>query len=148
MSLRDLYQEVIIDHSKKPRNFRAQPEAARKVEGYNPLCGDKLMLYVDLEDNRVKDVSFEGSGCAISTASASIMTQVLKGKTMQEADAIISGFQKLVTGEPQTEGDPDLGKLEVFAGVCEFPSRVKCAILSWHTMRTALKGEERVVSTE
>ncbi len=146
--LQDLYQEVIIDHSKRPRNFGKLAQGGRKMEGHNPLCGDRLTLYVDVADGVVKDVAWEGAGCAISTASASIMTQALKGKSIDEADQMIEGFQHLVTGRPQPEGAPPLGKLEVFAGVCEYPSRVKCASLAWHTMRSVLHGKSEPVSTE
>jgi nitrogen fixation NifU-like protein len=147
--LRDLYQEVILDHYKRPRNFRRIEEGARHVEGNNPLCGDRLTVYAQVEDGVVKDLSFEGSGCAISTASASLMTEALKGKTPEEAEELFRKFHELVTGDheqsPETEG---LGKLAVFAGVREFPARVKCASLAWHTVRAALQGEETTVSTE
>src|SRR5713101_687415 len=121
--LRELYQEVILDHYKKPRNFRALPDANRKLEGYNPLCGDRITVYLKVEDGVVRDIGFQGAGCAISTASASMMTDSLKGKTIDEAEAIFRGFHDLVTGK-QAHGE--LGKLEVFAGVKEFPVRVKC----------------------
>jgi nitrogen fixation protein NifU and related proteins len=146
--LRELYQEVILDHHKKPRNFR-KLEGARHVEGYNPLCGDKVTIYVKLEGDVVRDVSFQGTGCAISTASASMMTESLKGKTRAEAEALFQSFHALVTGKAPTEGGaPDLGKLEVFSGVREFPVRVKCATLAWHTFHAALAGEDKTVSTE
>ena len=145
--LRELYQEVILDHHKKPRNFRKQ-EGARHVEGYNPLCGDKVTVYVKLDGDVVKDVSFQGTGCAISTASASMMTESLKGKTREEAEALFHAFHDLITGkEPAGEG-PALGKLAVFAGVRDFPVRVKCASLAWHTLHAALEGKEEPVSTE
>ncbi len=147
--LRDLYQEVILDHYKRPKNFRKIEGQARRVDGHNPLCGDRLTVYAQVEDGVVKDVSFEGTGCAISTASASLMTESLKGKTAQEAEQLFHKFHELVTGDP--EGTPDiegLGKLEVFAGVREFPARVKCASLAWHTVRAALQGEDQTVSTE
>jgi len=149
-SLGSLYQEVVLDHSRKPRNFKALDGANRKADGYNPLCGDKVTIYIKLEDGRVADISFQGSGCAISTASASILTETLKGKTEQEVETLFEKFHDLVTGESRNE-DPDatdLGKLEVFSGVSEFPARVKCATLSWHTLRAALKGEVGKVSTE
>jgi nitrogen fixation NifU-like protein len=149
--LRELYQEVILDHHKRPRNFRKLAGDARHVEGYNPLCGDRVTVYVQLEGDRVKDVSFEGSGCAISTASASMMTEALKGKTRPEAEALFHAFHELVTGAPGADpGDvnPALGKLAVFSGVREFPIRVKCATLAWHTFRAALEGKEEPVSTE
>jgi len=147
-SLGSLYQEVVLDHSRKPRNFRAIEGASRKADGYNPLCGDKVTIYLKLEDGRVADISFQGSGCAISTASASILTETLKGKTAQEVEALFEKFHDLVTGEAREVDAPDLGKLEVFSGVSEFPARVKCATLSWHTLRAALKGEAEKVSTE
>ncbi|MEP6993624.1 MAG: Fe-S cluster assembly sulfur transfer protein SufU [Acidobacteriota bacterium] len=145
--LRDLYQEVILDHSKKPRNFHALPGANRRAEGYNPLCGDRETVYLELENDVLKDVAFEGAGCAISTASASMMTESLKGKTRAEADALFERFHGLITGKPETQGSPELGKLEVFSGVREFPIRVKCATLPWHTLKAALQGEA-TVSTE
>lgn len=148
--LRELYQEVIVDHNRNPRNFRENPTATRKVEGYNPLCGDKLTLFLELEDGVIKDVSFVGSGCAISVASASLMTDALKGKTEEQAKAVFQGFHELVTrdtGDPTASVDR-LGKLAIFAGVREFPSRVKCATLPWHTLQAALEDSARVVSTE
>ena len=146
--LRELYQEVILDHHKKPRNFRSL-EGARHVEGYNPLCGDKVTIYVKLEGDVVRDVSFQGSGCAISTASASMMTESLKGKTRAEAEALFQSFHDLLTGKTGTGGGAsNLGKLEVFSGVREFPVRVKCATLAWHTFHAALEGEDKTVSTE
>jgi nitrogen fixation NifU-like protein len=147
--LRELYQEVILDHNKKPRNFQVLEEANRCAEGYNPLCGDQLTVYVQLEDDVIKDVSFQGSGCAISKASASMMTASLKGKTKAEAEALFERFHQMVTGNPDGAADPaELGKLAVFSGVCEFPARVKCAILAWHTLRAALSGNEARVTTE
>lgn len=147
--LRELYQEVILDHSKRPRNFRKMEEANRHSEGYNPLCGDRVTLYLNLEDGIVKDISFQGSGCAISTASASMLTESLKGKTTAEAEALFQRFHELVTGPPDEIPDVEgLGKLAVFAGVREFPIRVKCATLAWHTLRAALAGEDKPVSTE
>src|SRR5262249_5335680 len=138
--LRDLYQEVILDHSKRPRNFHSLPSANRKAEGYNPLCGDRETVYLQVEGDVLKDVAFEGSGCAISTASASMMTESLKGKTRAEADALFERFHGLITGAPEGGGGPALGKLEVFSGVREFPIRVKCATLPWHTLKAALQG--------
>jgi nitrogen fixation NifU-like protein len=138
--LRDLYQEVILDHSKRPRNFHALPSANRKAEGYNPLCGDRETVYLRVEDGVLKDVAFEGSGCAISTASASMMTESLKGKTREEADALFERFHGLITGAAEGGAGPELGKLEVFSGVREFPVRVKCATLPWHTLKAALEG--------
>jgi nitrogen fixation NifU-like protein len=145
--LRELYQEVILDHQKRPRNFRAIADADRTLEGYNPLCGDKLTVYVKLDGDVVKDISFQGAGCAISTASASMMTESLKGKTLAEADALFKSFHDLVTGQA-SRGTAPLGKLTVFAGVREFPVRVKCATLAWHTMHSALEGQHDPVSTE
>ncbi len=145
--LHDLYQQVIVDHSRRPRNFRAIENADRTVEGYNPLCGDKVTIYLQLEDDLVKDISFLGSGCAISTASASLLTETLKGKTRGEAEALFESFHDLVTGKPPGRGAP-LGKLAAFAGVAEYPTRVKCATLAWHTMRSALEGRRETVSTE
>ena len=147
--LRDLYQEVILDHSKKPRNFHAMPAPDRKAEGYNPLCGDRETVFLDLDGEILKDVSFQGAGCAISTASASMMTESVKGKTRAEADALFSRFHELITGKPGGgNGGPELGKLEVFSGVREYPVRVKCATLPWHTLKAALDGAGAPVSTE
>ncbi|MBA4122838.1 MAG: SUF system NifU family Fe-S cluster assembly protein [Acidobacteria bacterium] len=146
--LNDLYQEVILDHNKNPRNFREIETANFKADGYNPLCGDQLKVFLEVEDERVKDVSFVGSGCAISKASASMMTQVVKGKSKEEAEKMFDEFHRMVLGELDEETEENnLGKLKIFAGVREFPARVKCASLSWHTMNAALHGEEEV-STE
>ncbi|MFN2453603.1 MAG: Fe-S cluster assembly sulfur transfer protein SufU [Pyrinomonadaceae bacterium] len=146
--LSELYQQVILDHNKKPRNFRKLESANRSAEGYNPLCGDQLTVYLHLENDVVKDVSFEGSGCAISKAAASMMTQSVKGKTRGEAETLFDEFHRMVTGELDEAATPHtLGRLTIFAGVRDFPARVKCASLSWHTMNAALKGEE-IVSTE
>ena len=146
--LSDLYQEVILEHNKNPRNFREIETATRYADGNNPLCGDALRVYVEMEDDLVKDVAFKGSGCAISKASASMMTQAVKGKTRDEAEVLFDEFHKMVTGELDAESeDNHLGKLKIFAGVLEFPARVKCASLSWHTLHAALEGEE-MVSTE
>jgi nitrogen fixation protein NifU and related proteins len=144
--LRDLYQETILDHNKRPRNFKKLEDANRTADGYNPLCGDKVKVYLRVEDGKVKDLSFEGSGCAISKASASVMTESLKGKTVEEVDAIFKRFRDLVMGK-SGESD-DLGKLVVFSGVCEFPTRVKCATLAWHALQAALQGGQEAVSTE
>ena len=147
--LRDLYQEVILDHNKSPHNYREMPDASRIALGHNPLCGDKLKLYVRIEDDRVLDVAFQGSGCAISKASASIMTDAVKGKTLAEADTLYGQFHELLTGPPDVKADgAGLGKLAVFSGVREFPARVKCATLAWHTLESAIKGQQIVAKTE
>ena len=148
--LRDLYQEVILDHSKGPRNFGELAGANRRAEGYNPLCGDRETVFVRLEDDVLKEVGFRGAGCAISTASASMMTESLKGKTRAEAEALFERFRDLITGQDgeNKPGAPELGKLAVFSGVREFPVRIKCATLPWHTLKAALAGEDRTVSTE
>ncbi len=145
--LRDLYQEVILDHSKTPRNYRELPNANQKAEGYNPLCGDHFTVYLEVEGDSIRDISFQGSGCAISKASASMMTQNLKGKTRTEAEKLFEQFHKLVTSGPNGSLD-ELGKLAVFSGVSEFPVRVKCATLAWHTLHAALQGQQHSVSTE
>mgnify|MGYP001585992979 CR=1 FL=1 len=147
--LRDLYQQVILDHYKRPRNFRRLDEANRKAEGHNPLCGDEITLYLHLDGDLIKDISFEGAGCAISKASASMMTAALKGRTRGEAETLFEMFHEMVTGHRDGTADPaGLGKLEVFCGVSEFPVRVKCASLAWHTLRAALEGSGGTVSTE
>jgi len=145
--LRELYQEVILEHSKKPRNYRVLEKANHKAEGFNPLCGDHFTIYLDLEGGAIKDIGFQGSGCAISKASASMMTQTLKGKTAAEAEELFSRFHDVVTGHAEGN-EENLGKLAVFAGVSEFPLRVKCATLAWHALRAALHGEQEAVSTE
>jgi len=142
----DLYQEIILDHSKRPRNCHAMQDANRKAEGYNPLCGDKLKLYVKIENDVVTDASFEGSGCAISTASASLMTESLKGKSRDEAMKLLDRFHDLLTTD--TPVSKDLGKLVVFCGVRDYPARVKCATLAWHTLKSALTGVVEPVTTE
>ena len=147
--LRDLYQQVILDHSKRPRNFLKLQDADRTAEGHNPLCGDEITIYLKMDGELIKDISFQGAGCAISKASASMMTAALKGKTKAEAEALFGKFHEMVTGNRDTASDPaGLGKLEVFCGVCEFPVRVKCASLAWHTLRAALDGKGEAVSTE
>ena len=147
--LRELYQELILDHSKRPRNFGKLEGASRQASGYNPLCGDKITVYVKVEDNIVREIRFEGIGCAISTASASLMTEKSKGKTLEEAEALFDLFHKLVTGGTVEESTAtELGKLSAFSGVQEFPVRVKCATLPWHTLRSALQGTGEVVFTE
>ena len=143
--LRELYQQVILDHNKSPHNYRAIEGADRVSVGHNPVCGDRLSLFVKLEGDRIADIGFQGSGCAISKASASIMTDSVKGKSMAEAEALFARFHGLLTGPPDVKADPEalrpLGKLAVFSGVREFPVRVKCATLSWHTLQAALKGQ-------
>lgn len=145
--LRDLYQEVILEHSKHPRNFRALDSANHRAEGYNPLCGDRFTVYVDVKDGAIHDIAFQGAGCAISKASASMMTQTLKGKTEEEVERMFTRFHDLVTGNAAGNGN-ELGKLAVFSGVSEFPLRVKCATLAWHALRAALRGDQEAVSTE
>ena len=146
--LRDLYQEVILDHSKRPRNHRRLEGASHKAEGFNPLCGDKFTVYLQVENGVVKDIGFLGSGCAISTAAASMMTESLKGKTVEEAEALFGRFHDLLTGRTGGTGAAGLGKLAAFSGVQEFPVRVKCATLAWHTLRAALHDGSQIVSTE
>ena len=146
--LNELYQEVILDHNKNPRNFREIENADKLADGNNPLCGDKLKVYLNMDGDVVGDVSFTGSGCAISKASASMMTQAVKGKSKEEAEQLFEEFHKMVTGNLDIETDENsLGKLRIFSGVLEFPARVKCASLSWHTVNAALHDEEEV-STE
>ena len=146
--LRDLYQEVILDHGRRPRNFGPLPDADRHAEGFNPLCGDRITLHLKTRDGVIEDVHFEGAGCAISTASASLMSEALKGKTPAQAAAMFDAFHALVTGHVPEQGGPALGKLEVLGGVAEFPIRVKCATLAWHTLQAALRGDTQPVSTE
>ena len=149
--LRELYQEVILDHSKRPRNLGALDQASGIAEGVNPLCGDQAKVYVRVEDGVVKDVRFEGHGCSISTASASMMTEAVKGRTTQEAEALFERFHALITASPDQAAanlSPELGKLAAFSGVSEFPIRVKCASLPWHTLKRALAGGGEAVSTE
>lgn len=149
MDLRELYQEVILDHNKRPRNFRVPDPMNRKAEGYNPLCGDKITVFLYVEANVIRDLGFQGTGCAISKASASMMTDVLKGKTLQEADAFFDKFHTMVTAPVTSDADMDaLGKLAVLSGVREYPMRVKCASLAWHTLKAAMQAEHDVVSTE
>jgi nitrogen fixation NifU-like protein len=146
--LRDLYQEVILEHSKAPRNYRELAGANHHAEGYNPLCGDHFTVYLNVEGDSIRDISFQGSGCAISKASASMMTQAVKGKSKEEAQKIFDRFHKLVTTGEANGDRPELGKLAVFSGVSEFPVRVKCATLAWHTLQAALEGKQNTVSTE
>jgi len=145
-SLSELYQEVILDHYKKPRNFGLLPDANRSAEGHNPLCGDHVLLHVRLKGDAIDDVRFQGKGCAISTSSASMMTEAVKGKSRAEAEALFEKFHALVTGGGN--GKAGLGKLEAFGGVSEFPVRVKCASLAWHTLKAALEGSGESISTE
>jgi len=145
--LSDLYQEVILEHNKNPRNFREISGANKIADGNNPLCGDALRVYVEMDEDTVKDVSFKGSGCAISKASASMMTQAIKGKSKEAAEVIFDEFHRMVLGELDEEAEENhLGKLKIFAGVREFPARVKCASLSWHTLNAALHGDESVTT--
>jgi SUF system FeS assembly protein, NifU family len=146
--LNELYQEVILEHNKNPRNFREIADADRIADGNNPLCGDALRVYLQMEGDTVKDIAFKGSGCAISKASASMMTQAVKGKTREEAEILFDEFHRMVTGKLDAETEENhLGRLKIFAGVLEFPARVKCASLSWHTLHAALNNEE-TASTE
>ena len=147
--LGDLYQEIILEHSKAPRNYRKPAVVSQEAEGYNPLCGDRCTVYLDVEDGAIKDIGFQGSGCAISRASASMMTQTVKGKSKAEAAKLFDRFHRLVTGDEETMANAEeMGKLAAFAGVSKFPARVKCATLAWHTMQSALEGKHDPVSTE
>lgn len=146
--LRDLYQQMILDHNRNPRNYRELPDATKRVEGYNPLCGDHYTIFVDLDGDVIKDVSFTGNGCAISKSSASVMTTTVKGKRTEEAQKLFDTFHKLVTGESAGLNEAELGRLAAFSGVSEFPARVKCATLAWHTLHSALQSEQEVVTTE
>lgn len=146
--LRDLYQEVIFDHNRNPRNFHIMNEANRTVEGFNPLCGDRLTLYLKMDGETISDASFQGSGCAISTASISLLTEIIKGKTRQEAEDLFMKFHEMTTGKDETIDLESMGKLAVLAGVREYPARVKCATLAWHTLDAALKNQQQSVSTE
>lgn len=147
-ALRDLYQEVIFDHNRNPRNYRVMDDANRTVEGFNPLCGDRLTLYLKIADGVIEDASFQGSGCAISTASVSLMTDIVKGRSEAEAEKLFDVFHKITTGEEEPVNLEELGKLAVLAGVREYPARVKCATLAWHTLVAALKNDEKSVTTE
>jgi nitrogen fixation NifU-like protein len=146
--LRDLYQEVIFDHNRNPRNFRVMDNANRQVEGFNPLCGDRLTLFLKMDGDVISDASFQGSGCAISTASVSLMTEIIKGKTEAEAEALFHTFHEMTTGKEEQIQLEAVGKLAVLAGVREYPARVKCATLAWHTLDAALKNQQQAVSTE
>ncbi len=146
--LRDLYQEVIFDHNRNPRNFHVMENADRQVEGFNPLCGDRLTLFLKMDGDKITDASFQGSGCAISTASVSLMTEIVKGKTEAEADDLFQQFHEMTTGQKDDIDMEAIGKLAVLAGVREYPARVKCATLAWHTLDAALKNEQEAISTE
>ena len=147
-NLRELYQQVILDHNRNPRNYKELPNATRKVEGYNPLCGDHYTIYVELDGDTIRDIGFTGNGCAISKASASVMSSTVKGKKSEDAEKLFDTFHKLVTGDMSGLSAADLGRLAAFSGVSEFPARVRCATLAWHTLRTALEGQEEKVTTE
>lgn len=146
--LRELYQEVIFDHNRNPRNFRVMDDADRVVEGYNPLCGDRLKLYLKMAGDIIRDASFQGSGCAISTASVSLMTEIIKGQSEEQAHQLFETFHKITTGKDDSVELQEIGKLAVLAGVREYPARVKCATLAWHTLDAALRNETESVSTE
>ncbi|HYE36049.1 Fe-S cluster assembly sulfur transfer protein SufU [Methylocaldum sp.] len=147
--IRDLYQEVVFDHNRNPRNFRVMEDANRKIEGFNPLCGDRITLYVKVNGGVIEDVSFQGSGCAISTASASLMTEIVKGQTEDEAHHLFDIFHRITTGKNNEAVNlEDIGKLAVLAGVRAYPARVKCATLAWHSLQAALKNEADTISTE
>ena len=146
--LRELYQQVILDHNKNPRNFHEMANATRRVDGYNPLCGDHYTVFLQLDGDTIKDVSFTGNGCAISKASASVMSSTVKGKSKHEAEELFETFHRLVTGEARDANSDNLGRLAAFSGVSEFPARVKCATLAWHTMKSALEGKDENVTTE
>jgi nitrogen fixation protein NifU and related proteins len=143
--LTDLYQEVILDHNRRPRNFHALADASHRAEGYNPLCGDRLTLYLSVNEGVITEAAFEGAGCAISKASASMMTETLKGKTLAEADALFQRFHRMVTTPPDQPVE-DMGKLSSLAGVREFPIRVKCASLAWHTFKAALANDQQATT--
>jgi nitrogen fixation NifU-like protein len=146
MDLKDLYRDIIVDHNRHPRNFREMPDADRHADGFNPLCGDKLTLYVRLDGNRISDVSFNGTGCAISVASASLLTESVKGKTVAEAVALFAKMHGLLTRDDTDVDVASLGKLGALSGVREFPARVKCASLCWHTLDAALHDQQQVTT--
>jgi len=146
--LDDLYQEVILDHNKSPRNFRVMAEANRKAEGYNPLCGDHVTVFLRLDGGVIKDISFQGAGCAISKASASMMTAELKGKSEADAHSLFDQVHRMLTGEAAASEGDKVGKLAILSGVCKFPARVKCASLAWHTVNAALAGDAQPTTTE
>ena len=145
--IKDLYQEIIVDHNRNPRNFGIIDNADKIIEGFNPLCGDKLKLYLKTEGQNIADISFDGSGCAISVASASLMTDAMKGKSINDAELLFNSFHELITNENNAD-EKSLGKLAVLAGVKDFPARVKCATLCWHTLHSAITGDKETVSTE
>ena len=145
--IKDLYQEIIVDHNRNPRNFGKLDNADKTLEGFNPLCGDKLTLYLKTKDNKIEDIAFDGSGCAISVASASLMTDAMKGKTLEEAETLFNEFHHLITSDEDVDTE-HLGKLAALAGVKDYPARVKCASLCWHTLHSAIQGDEAPVSTE
>jgi len=146
--LRELYQQVILDHNRNPRNFHEMQDATSRIDGYNPLCGDHYTVFLKVDGDTIRDVSFTGSGCAISKASASVMSSTLKGKSKDEAGRLFDTFHRLVTGDRSGLSAADLGRLAAFSGVSEFPARVKCATLAWHTLRNGLEGKEEKVTTE
>lgn len=146
--LRELYQEVILDHNKRPRNYRAIDNATHKAKGHNPLCGDQVKIFLHVTDDTIQDISFQGQGCAISTASASLMTEILQGKTVAEAEQLFHQFHDLLTQEEADTAPKDMGKLAVLMGVRDYPTRVKCATLSWHALQAALKHQTEPVVTE
>ncbi|HYW92741.1 MAG TPA: SUF system NifU family Fe-S cluster assembly protein [Gammaproteobacteria bacterium] len=148
MDLKSLYQDIIVDHNRSPRNFRRIEDATRRIDGYNPLCGDRITLYVKLSGDVIEDVSFEGSGCAISTASASLMTEALKGLRVEEAEQMFQSMHDLLTQDDSGVDPESLGKLAALEGVRDYPSRVKCATLCWHTLHSALEGDDQPVTTE
>ena len=148
-NLRELYQQLILDHNKNPRNFRVMSSVDRTAEGHNPLCGDKVQIYLQVNDDRISDISFQGSGCAISKASASLMTDAIKGKTLTETDTLFQNFHTMVTAPSPNDADPDhMGKLAVFSGIRDYPARVKCATLAWHTLKAAIANAQTPVTTE
>jgi len=146
--LRELYQQVILDHNKNPRNYREMTDATSKIEGYNPLCGDHYTIFLKMNGGTIDEVSFTGSGCAISKASASVMSSTMKGKSKDEAESLFDVFHRLVTGDASGLSAADLGRLAAFSGVSEFPARVKCATLAWHTLKSALEGKQEAITTE
>tara|TARA_B100001250_G_C19470330_1_gene644215 strand:+ start:197 stop:643 length:447 start_codon:yes stop_codon:yes gene_type:complete len=145
--IKDLYQEIIVDHNRNPRNFGVIADADKTMEGFNPLCGDKLKLYIKIDGKNISDIAFDGTGCAISVASASLMTDAMKGKSIDEAETLFNNFHSLITTENKIDSD-HLGKLAVLAGVKDFPARVKCASLCWHTLHSVLIGDNKPVTTE